>query len=144
MKEWKLVSQQNIIWETFLLKNHTQNMMDKLFPDPSLKIQNWAYLWVNNLKFYEVCFYCMTIWQPSNILQLSRRPLAFTSYNVFFWEKSPRPSLPSSFSAWFLKKNIYLIIFYEMTKFRCLVVFTLWDIGQHVYCNYYVNQVVTS
>ena len=26
--------------ETFVLKNHTQNMVDKLFPDPFLKTQN--------------------------------------------------------------------------------------------------------
>ena len=35
-----------ITWETFLLKNHSQNMVDKLFPDPFLKIQN---LWISSL-----------------------------------------------------------------------------------------------
>ena len=27
--------------------------------DPFLKIQNRACLWINSLKFYTVCFYCM-------------------------------------------------------------------------------------
>ena len=34
-------------------------MAEKLFPDSVLKNQNWAYLWINSLKFYTVCFYCM-------------------------------------------------------------------------------------
>ena len=45
-----------------LLKNHTQNVLEKLFPDPYLKNQNWAYLWINSVKFQTVCFYCMLIW----------------------------------------------------------------------------------
>ena len=47
------------IWETFFLKNHTQNVAGGLVPDSFLKNQNWAYLWINILKFYTVCFYCM-------------------------------------------------------------------------------------
>ena len=43
------------------LKNHTQNMVEKLFPDLFLKNQNRAYLWINGLKFYTVCFYCMLL-----------------------------------------------------------------------------------
>ena len=34
-------------------------MVEKLFPDPFIKNQNWAYLWINSLKFYIVCLYCM-------------------------------------------------------------------------------------
>ena len=49
-----------ITQETFFLKNHTQNVVEKLFPDPVLVYQNWAYLWVNSLKFYTVCFDYMT------------------------------------------------------------------------------------
>ena len=29
--------------------------VDKFSPDPFLKIQIWAYLWINNLKYYTVC-----------------------------------------------------------------------------------------
>ena len=49
----------NITWETFFLKIYTQNVVEKLFPDPFLKNQNGQFLWINSLKFYTVCFYCM-------------------------------------------------------------------------------------
>ena len=45
----------------FFLKNHTQNVAEKLFPESFLKNQNWVYLWIDSLKFYTVCFYCMPI-----------------------------------------------------------------------------------
>ena len=48
-----------------IVKNHTLNVVKKLFPDPFLKTQNWAYIWVNSLKFYTVCFYCMSRWRLS-------------------------------------------------------------------------------
>ena len=44
----------NEIWsvrETFFLKNRIQNDVKKLFPEPFLKSQNLAYLWINRLKF---------------------------------------------------------------------------------------------
>ena len=56
------------------LKNHTQNLVEQLFPEPFRKSQKW-YLWINSLnisqdviscdygiKFYTVWFYCMTSW----------------------------------------------------------------------------------
>ena len=48
--------------DTIFLKNHTQNVVEKLFPGPFLKKQNLANLWINNPKVYEVCFYCMLLW----------------------------------------------------------------------------------
>ena len=47
-------------WEILFLKNHTQNVVEKLVSDPSIKNQNWAYLYVNSLKCYKVCFYYMS------------------------------------------------------------------------------------
>ena len=41
------------------LKNHTPNVVEKLFPDAFLKNLKLAYLWINNLKFCEVWFSCM-------------------------------------------------------------------------------------
>ena len=31
-------------------KNHTQNVMDKLVPDPLIKNQNSAYIWIISFK----------------------------------------------------------------------------------------------
>ena len=57
-------------------------------------------------------------------LKLSCRSFAFTSYKAFLKNKKMSgTNLPASFSALFLKKNIFVIIFYYLTKFQCLVAF---------------------
>ena len=62
------------------------------------------------------------------ILKLRCTPPAFTSYkSVLNMKKWSGTSLPASFSAWFLKKNI--------SKFHCLIAFTSRNVGQYVYCN---------
>ena len=45
----------------FFLKDHTQNVVEKLVLDPFIKNQNWEYLWTNNLKCYKVCLDCMSM-----------------------------------------------------------------------------------
>ena len=100
--------------------------MEKLFPDPFLKTQNWAYLWINSLKCCTVCFHCQSL---PNILKLRCWPLAFNSYKGFLKNKKRSwTSLLASFSAWFLRKSISHVIFYKLTKFHRLVVFSWWDI----------------
>ena len=87
-----------------------KNVVEKLFTDPFLKNFNWAYSWINSLKFYTVFFYCMTSWGLSKFVQL-----AFTFCKSFLKNKnSSRTSLPSSFSAWLLKT---LLIFYYWPNF---------------------------
>ena len=72
----------------------------------------------------------------SKNMKLSSTPIAFISYKAFLQNKKRSgTSLPASFSIWFVKKNLSIVIFYYLTKFHCLVVFTSWDIGQYVQCN---------
>ena len=112
------------IW--LVIENHIRNIFLE-FPDPFLKNQNWAYLWINSRKFYTIYFYWMT---NGNIFKLSYRLLAFSWYKAFKKNKKRSvTSFPNSFSAWFLKKNISLVIFYYLSKFYFLVAFTSWDIG---------------
>ena len=70
--------------ETFFLKNYTQNVLEKLFPDPVLKSRNWAYLWANSLKF---CFHCVPSWRPSKYMIEDHERycivLTFTLYKAF-------------------------------------------------------------
>ena len=40
----------------FFLKNHAENVVGKLVPDPHIKNKKWTYLWNNSLKCYTVCF----------------------------------------------------------------------------------------
>ena len=71
------------------------------------KNQNWWYLSIDSLKFYTGSFLCFKVDGYWVILELRCRLLAFTSYNAFFkTKKNSGTSLPSSFSAGFLKKNI--------------------------------------
>ena len=72
--------------------------------------------------------------------RLLRARSSFTSFKAFLKSKKKSgTSLPASFSAWILNKNILLVIFYYLTKCHCLVAFTTWGIGQYVYCNYLVT-----
>ena len=63
-----------------MLKNHTQNAVEKLFPDPFLKNQNWVYLWIISLKFYEVFFYWMLILGLSKYIETKLPTTCFLPY----------------------------------------------------------------
>ena len=112
----------------FLEKAYTK-CGGNIFPDSFLRILNWAYFWTNSLKFLRVFYVRQVEGHQKNILKLSCRALAFTSYKEFQKTKRSGTSLPALFSARFLKKNIYLVIFYWLTIIHYLFVFTLWYIG---------------
>ena len=66
------------------MRNITQNVVDKLVPSSSfLDTQNWAYLWINTLKFYIFCFYCLPSWGLSKMIETKLRPIAFTLNRAF-------------------------------------------------------------
>ena len=69
----------SITWETFA------HVVDKLFPDPFLKNQNWACLWTNNLKFYAVCFYGISSRRLSKCIEtkLQTTCIYLISYKAF-------------------------------------------------------------
>ena len=124
--------------------NMRNNFLEKLYtkcggetiPRPFSKNRNWAYLWINCVTLYAVFFIVCQVEGYKNILKLSSKQLAFTSYKDFLKNKRRSgTSFPASFPAWFLKKFISLAICYSLTKFHCLLAFTSWDIGQYVYCN---------
>ena len=56
----------------------------ELFPDPCLKYKNWAYLWINSVKFLTVCFYCMLIRVLSKYSEIKLRAICFYSRSSFF------------------------------------------------------------
>ena len=122
--------------EIFFLRNHTQNVVEKLFPDPFLKNE------IEDIPgsiftcfIYFIVIVCQ-VGDYQNWLKLSWRPPWFIS-NIAFLKnkKGSRTSHPASFSAWFLKKSICLAILFYLTKFQYLIAFTSWDLGQYVYCN---------
>ena len=88
---------------------------------------------LNSIQFIFIVY---QIGDYQNKLKLSSRPLAFASYKTFLKnKKSSGTSLLVSFSAWFLRKNVSVFIFYYLTKLHCLVAFTSWSTGQFVYCS---------
>ena len=103
---------------------------------PFQKNQNWVYLWINSLKFYTVCFYYMPSWGLSKYIETKLHTTGFCLIKLFLENKErSETSLHVSFSAWLLKQNISLVIFYYLTKFHCLIAFTSRDTGQYVHCN---------
>ena len=97
--------------ENIFLKKSSANIIEELFQDPLLKNQNWAYLWINSLKFG---FIACQVDEYQKILKLSCRTLTFTSYKAISKnEKRSGTSLSASIFAWVLKKNISLVIFYH-------------------------------
>ena len=44
-------------------------MAEKLIPEPFPKNQNWAYLWINSLKFNTVGFHCIPSWGISKYIE---------------------------------------------------------------------------
>ena len=126
----------------FLEKSYTK-CGGETIPSPFLKNQNWAYLWINVLKFYSFCFYCLLSWGPSKWSKFSCRLFAFNLYKAFGKNKERHGTiLPASFSTWFPKKNISLVIFYYVTKFQCLITFTFRYWAMRL-LSLLVNQVVT-
>ena len=58
-------------------KRGTQNVVEKLFPDPFRKGKTWAYLWINSPKFYTDCFYFMTSWGLSKQVEIKLQTTCF-------------------------------------------------------------------
>ena len=89
------------------------------------------------LKFYKFCFY----WGLSKYSETKLLTTCFFTLSKAFLKskKGSETSLLNSFSLWFLKKNIS-VIFYELTKFHCLVAFNSSDIDQYVYCNHLLTR----
>ena len=103
----------NRLWQTFFLKYHTQNVLEKLFPEAFIKNKNWAYFWISSLKFYTVCFCCMSTWGLSKCFEIKQRTTCFYLILGFFKKlKRSSFSLPAFFSLWLFKKNISLAMFY--------------------------------
>ena len=52
-------------------------MVKKQVPEGFLKNYNWAYLWINRLKFYTDGFYCMQSWGPSKYIETKLQTTCF-------------------------------------------------------------------
>ena len=111
-------------------------MLEKLFPNPFLKTQNWACLWINSLKFYIAQFYCVLSWGLLKYIEINSWSLAFVSRKAFLKNKTRSGiSSPASFSAWFLEENISLVILYINWPNFVVYLVLLCGILSNVCCN---------
>ena len=62
----------------------SQNMLDKLVPEPFLKVENWAYLWINSLNFYALSFYCIPSRGLSKYIETKVQTIRFYLKLSFF------------------------------------------------------------
>ena len=116
------------------LKNHAQNVKKQLVPEPfSKKAKLSKSLDLQSEVSYNLFLYKV----PSAFFYFTR--------SSFKKQKRSGTSLPTSFLAWFLKKNISQVKFYQLTKFHSLIAITSWEVMaiqicnthmQYVYCNY--------
>ena len=101
----------------FFLKNHTQNLVEKLFPDL------FPDLWINILKFYIFYLNCFPSWGLSKLIEAKLQTISFYLIQSFLKKQKD------------VSNKSFVVIFYYMTKFQCLVAFTSRDIAQYVYFN---------
>ena len=84
-------------------------MAEKLVSDPFQKNENWAYLWINSLKWYVVCFYCMASWGLSKNIETKLQTTCFhLILRWVFFKKRSLITLPH-FSHNFWRK-IFLLL----------------------------------
>ena len=136
-KMWPL----DIIWKTFFSKNHSQNGVEKLFPDLFLKNQNQGYLWINSDKFSTVY---MPNWGLSKYIETKLQTICYY-LKWSLWKKNKKRSainLLPSFSAWFLKKCCcYVILTDQISLHGCLYFVRYWTI---CVLQLFISQVVTT
>ena len=110
-------------------------MVEKLVAGPFLKKQNWPYLWINGLKFYTVCVYCMACWRLSKYIK-TKLPTTYFHLILSFLKKK-LVSLPhflhNFWSKIFLLLYIYILLTDQIKLLSgCLYFVRFW---QYVYCN---------
>ena len=120
MKPVKLVEYN--LRSIFLEKSHTKFGTETIPRPFSKKSKLSISLWINILMFYIFCFYYLPSWRLSKVIETKLQTTCFNSYKAFLKnKKSSGTSFPASFSAWFLKKNIFVVKFYYLNKFQCLL-----------------------
>ena len=93
----------------FFLKNHTQNLLEKLV----INIEHISESTIWNIRQFAFIV-CPSRELPKYMETINIRcwPLAFTLYKDFLKKKKrSRTSLPALFSDWILKKNIFHVLF---------------------------------
>ena len=109
-------------------------MMEKIVPDPFLKYRTSKNLWINNLRFYAICFYCMSNSRAIKLYWSWAGDHLLCCYIKAFQKKKrkkkrPSTSLPTLFCAWFLKKIVSYLHSIKWPKFIICLSFLVEILG---------------
>ena len=116
----------------FLLKNHAQDMVEIILKPFFKKIKIKYISGSIVYSFIKFAFIISYFEGYRNILNSSCKSLAFTSDNAFLKNKKLSGTcLLTSFTIWFSRKNIFLVILYNWPSF---IACNSWNIEQYVYC----------
>ena len=123
-----------LIWETltgetFFLKNHTQNVVIKLFAHCFLKSKLSISL-NQHIKNFIVCFYCMQSWGLSKDIETKHQTTSFTSYKAFknqkeVWNESPCLIFCITFEEKYLS---YILLIHHISFPDCIWFVRYWAI----------------
>ena len=100
----------NIIFEKLYTK-----CGGEIVPDPFIKNQNWAYLWINRLQFYKICFYCMS---KSGLPKYIKSKVLTTSFYLtwsFFLKKKrglEQKEVPLPYLLHNFERKIFLALYF--------------------------------
>ena len=121
----------NIFLEKSLIKCGKRPLSkDPLSPDPFLKNQNWAYLWINSLKFYTFSFNCMPSWGLAKYIETKLQNTCF--YLMLFFKK--KKGLELIFLPHFLRDfrekyfSCYILLTQRILLPGCLYFLRYWAI----------------
>ena len=121
---------QLIEWETYFLKNHRQNVMEKLVPDLFWKIIINRISESIGQSFMQFVFIVCQVEGYRNKLKISCKPLAFTSYQASFNNKKRSGTSLSYliFCITFEKKclSCYFLLIDQVSLSGCLYFAKYW------------------
>ena len=129
------------------MKNHTENVVEKLFPDAFLENQNWVYRWIYSLKFYTVCFYCLSCWRLSKYIKTKLQITCFYLIQSFFKKQKVvwnQPSCLIHFPHDFWRKMFLLSYSVNWPNFIVWLLLFHEILGSMCIAELFVSQFVTS
>ena len=93
--------------------NHISNNAEMIQKNCPIDHESWKHTAINASFCFCFFFLHFQVEDYQNMLKQRCWPLTFSFYKAFLKNKRRSgTSLPASFSAWFLKKNIFHVIFY--------------------------------
>ena len=124
---------------TFLKNSYTMYGGETI-PSPLLQNKNWAYYWINILKFYTVCYYCMPNWLLTKHIKTKLLTSCFYFIPSFFKKIKRGLTLVSMPHFQYIFRST-IFLFYILLAGQILLSGCLYFVRyrQYVYCNCFLT-----